>query len=63
MRTDQLPLASGSNEAMEPIYLPQFRDVSWRWLAYAASTLIVVAVVLAFVNDVELKQDMRAEKV
>lgn len=61
MRTDQLPLASGSNEAMEPIYLPQFRDVSWRWLAYAASTLIVVAVVFAFVHDVELKQDVRAE--
>ncbi|MBT2790850.1 HlyD family secretion protein [Paraburkholderia strydomiana] len=46
---------------MEPIYLPQFRDVSWRWLAYAASTLIVVAVVFAFVHDVELKQDVRAE--
>lgn len=61
MRTDQHRLASGSNEAMEPIYLPQFRDVSWRWLAYAASTLIIVAVVFAFVHDVELKQDVRAE--
>ncbi|HEX7932588.1 MAG TPA: HlyD family efflux transporter periplasmic adaptor subunit [Paraburkholderia sp.] len=46
---------------MQPTHLPQFRDVSWRWLAYAASTLIIAAVVFAFVHDVELKQDVRAE--
>ncbi|KAA1004692.1 HlyD family efflux transporter periplasmic adaptor subunit [Paraburkholderia panacisoli] len=46
---------------MEPINLPQFRDVSWRWIAYATSTLVAVAIVFAFVHDVELKQDVRAE--
>jgi membrane fusion protein len=46
---------------MEPINLPQFRDVSWRWIAYATSTLVSVAIVFAFVYDVELKQDVRAE--
>ena len=51
-------LPSGTNEAMEPIYLPQFKDVSWRWIAYAASTLVVVAIVFAFVHEVELKQDV-----
>jgi membrane fusion protein len=46
---------------MEPINLPQFRDVSWRWIAYATSTLVAVAIVFAFVREVELKQDVRAE--
>lgn len=46
---------------MQPTHLPQFRDVSWRWLAYAASTLVVCAVAFAFVHQVELKQDVRAE--
>jgi membrane fusion protein len=46
---------------MEPINLPQFRDVSWRWIAYSTSTLVAVAIVFAFVHDVELKQDVRAE--
>ena len=46
---------------MQPTHLPQFRDVSWRWLAYVASTLVVGAVVFAFVHEVELKQDVRAE--
>ena len=46
---------------MEPINLPQFRDVSWRWIAYATSTFVIVATVFAFVHDVELKQDVRAE--
>jgi membrane fusion protein len=46
---------------MEPINLPHFRDVSWRWIAYASSALVSVAIVFAFVYDVELKQDVRAE--
>jgi membrane fusion protein len=46
---------------MEPINLPQFRDVSWRWIAYASSALVSAAIVFAFVYDVELKQDVRAE--
>ncbi|HEY2608369.1 MAG TPA: HlyD family efflux transporter periplasmic adaptor subunit [Paraburkholderia sp.] len=46
---------------MEPINLPQFRDVSWRWIAYSTSTLVAVAIVFALVHDVELKQDVRAE--
>ncbi|HXZ07707.1 MAG TPA: hemolysin D, partial [Paraburkholderia sp.] len=46
---------------MQPIHLPQFRDVSWRWIAYATSALITIAVVFAFVHEVELKQDVRAE--
>lgn len=46
---------------MEPINLPQFRDVSWRWIAYASSALVAVAIVFAFVHEVELKQDVRAE--
>jgi membrane fusion protein len=46
---------------MEPIQLPQFRDISWRWIAYATSTLVAVAIVFAFVREIELKQDVRAE--
>ena len=57
----QCRLPTGGNDAMEPINLPQFRDVSWRWIAYATSTLVAVAIVFAFVHDVELKQDVRAE--
>jgi membrane fusion protein len=46
---------------MEPINLPQFRDVSWRWIAYGTSSLVAVAIVFAFFHTVELKQDVRAE--
>lgn len=46
---------------MEPINLPQFTDVSWRWIAYATSTLLTVATIFAFFKNVELKQDVRAE--
>jgi membrane fusion protein len=46
---------------MEPINLPQFRDVSWRWIAYGTSSIVVIAVVFAFFHEVELKQDVRAE--
>ncbi len=46
---------------MEPIYLPQFKDVSWRWIAYGTSTLVTIAIAFGFFHDVELKQDVRAE--
>lgn len=46
---------------MEPINLPQFRDVSWRWIAYATSAIVTLAIVFAFFHEVELKQDVRAE--
>jgi membrane fusion protein len=46
---------------MEPIYLPQFKDVSWRWIAYGTSTLAIIAIAFGFFHDVELKQDVRAE--
>lgn len=46
---------------MEPIYLPEFRDIRWRWIAYAASTIVVLGVVFAFTHEVELKQDVRSE--
>lgn len=46
---------------MEPIDLPQFKQVSWRWIAYASSALLVVAIAFAFFHEVELKQDVRAE--
>ncbi|MDE1183574.1 HlyD family efflux transporter periplasmic adaptor subunit [Paraburkholderia sp.] len=46
---------------MEPINLPQFKDVSWRWIAYATSAFVTAATVFAFFHEVELKQDVRAE--
>ncbi|MFX1762168.1 HlyD family efflux transporter periplasmic adaptor subunit [Paraburkholderia sp. A1RI-2L] len=46
---------------MEPIYLPEFRDIRWRWIAYAASTIVVFGVAFAFTHEVELKQDVRCE--
>ena len=46
---------------MEPIYLPEFRDIRWRWIAYAASTIVVLGVAFAFMHEVELKQDVRCE--
>ncbi|MCG5073629.1 HlyD family secretion protein [Paraburkholderia tagetis] len=46
---------------MEPIYLPEFRDIRWRWIAYAASTIVVLGVAFAFTHEVELKQDVRCE--
>ncbi|WP_322059805.1 HlyD family secretion protein [Paraburkholderia sp. J63] len=46
---------------MEPIYLPEFRDIRWRWIAYAASTIVVLGIVFAFTHEVELKQDVRSE--
>lgn len=46
---------------MEPIFLPEFRDIHWRWLAYVASAVVLVGVVFAFTHEVELKQDVRCE--
>src|ERR1700744_4178016 len=46
---------------MEPINLPQFRDVSWRWIAYGTSSLVALAIAFAFFHHVELKQDVSAE--
>lgn len=46
---------------MEPINLPQFKDISSRWIAYAASAIVTAAIIFSFVHEVELKQDVRAE--
>lgn len=46
---------------MEPTSIPQFRDVSWRWITYAASTIVVVATGFGFFHEVELKQDVQCE--
>ncbi|TDN68933.1 HlyD family efflux transporter periplasmic adaptor subunit [Paraburkholderia sp. BL10I2N1] len=46
---------------MEPINLPQFHDISWRWIAYATSALVTIGIAFAFFHEVELKQDVRAE--
>ncbi|MGV2293396.1 HlyD family efflux transporter periplasmic adaptor subunit [Trinickia sp. YCB016] len=46
---------------MEVTHLPQFRDVPWRWIAYAASVVVIAAIVFAFLGQVELKQDVPCE--
>ena len=46
---------------MEPINLSQFRDISWRWIAYATSALVTIGIAFAFFHEVELKQDVHAE--
>jgi membrane fusion protein len=46
---------------MEPIYLPRFKDVRGRRIAYASSALVVAAIVFGFVHEVELKQDVQCE--
>lgn len=46
---------------MEPLYLPEFRDIRWRWIAYGASACVLAGVVFAFCHQVELKQDVRCE--
>jgi membrane fusion protein len=46
---------------MEPTSIPQFTDVPWRWIAYSASTIVVVAIGFGFVHEVELKQDVQCE--
>jgi membrane fusion protein len=46
---------------MEPLYLPEFRDIRWRWIAYGASVIVLAGLVFAFCYQVELKQDVRCE--
>ena len=41
--------------------LPQFKDISWRWIAYGASFFLIAAAVFAFFHEVELKQDVPCE--
>jgi multidrug efflux pump subunit AcrA (membrane-fusion protein) len=43
--------------------LPQFRDIGWRWIAYATSLALIVAIGFACVHEVELKQDVSCEVV
>lgn len=46
---------------MQPTDLPRFRDVPWRWIAYAASAFTIVAIAFGFVHQIELKQDVSGE--
>jgi membrane fusion protein len=46
---------------MESTQIPQFKDVPWRWIAYATSTLVVIAIAFAFLHEIELKQDAQSE--
>ncbi|KIG03581.1 HlyD family efflux transporter periplasmic adaptor subunit [Caballeronia concitans] len=46
---------------MQPTDLPQFRDVPWRWIAYATSVFTIAALAFGFVHQIELKQDVSGE--
>jgi membrane fusion protein len=46
---------------MESTHLPQFNDMRWRWVADVTSTLLVIAIVFAFVHEIELKEDVQSE--
>ncbi|CAB3756851.1 HlyD family secretion protein [Paraburkholderia humisilvae] len=46
---------------MDPTNLPQFRDIPWRWIAYATSALLGAAIVFAFNHQIEIKQDVPCE--
>lgn len=46
---------------MEPTGIPQFRDVSWRWIAYASSAIVMGAIGFGLLHEVELKQDVPCE--
>ncbi|MDR5817728.1 MULTISPECIES: HlyD family efflux transporter periplasmic adaptor subunit [unclassified Caballeronia] len=46
---------------MQPTDLPHFRDVPWRWIAYATSAFTIVAVTFSFLHQIELKQDVSGE--
>ncbi|VXB21014.1 conserved hypothetical protein [Burkholderia sp. 8Y] len=48
---------------MQPTDIPQFKDVPWRWIAYATSVFTVVAIAFGFVHEIELKQDVTGEVV
>lgn len=41
--------------------LPEFKDVSWRRIAYVSSFLIVISVCFSFFYEIELKQDVSGE--
>ncbi|MDN7520247.1 HlyD family secretion protein [Burkholderia sp. AU45251] len=41
--------------------IPRFTDVSWRWIAYCTSAIVVVGFVYAFVQEIELKRDVPCE--
>ncbi|MGU2291206.1 HlyD family secretion protein [Pseudomonas aeruginosa] len=41
--------------------LPRFTDVPWRWIAYCASTTVLIAVAFAFIQEIELKRDVPCE--
>jgi membrane fusion protein len=46
---------------MEPLHLPEFRDIRWRWIAYGSSVIVLAGIAFAFCYQVELKQDVRCE--
>ncbi len=46
---------------MEPLYLPEFRDIRWRWIAYGATATVLLGTIFAFCREVELKQDVPCE--
>ncbi|SAK59176.1 secretion protein [Caballeronia calidae] len=46
---------------MQATSLPEFKDVPWRWIAYATSTFVVGAIAFGFMHQVELKQDVPSE--
>ncbi|WP_244850035.1 HlyD family efflux transporter periplasmic adaptor subunit [Caballeronia sp. SL2Y3] len=48
---------------MQPTEIPEFKDVPWRWIAYATSIFTIVAVAFGFVHEIELKQDVTGEVV
>ncbi|MDR5856693.1 HlyD family efflux transporter periplasmic adaptor subunit [Caballeronia sp. LZ062] len=48
---------------MQPTDIPQFKDVPWRWIAYATSLFTVAAIAFGFVHEIELKQDVTGEVV
>jgi membrane fusion protein len=41
--------------------LPRFTDVSWRWIAYFTSAVVVLTVIFAFFQEIELKRDVPCE--
>ncbi|QNK00358.1 HlyD family efflux transporter periplasmic adaptor subunit [Dyella telluris] len=46
---------------MDIRHIPSYHDVGWRWVAYAASAILLVAMALAFRIPVELKRDVDCE--
>jgi membrane fusion protein len=46
---------------MEPTSIPQYKDITWRWIAYGASTISLAAIAFGFLHEVELKQDVQCE--